>query len=106
MKQKEAKGGGGGFGGFGGFGGNAGDTAKDKVHAHGKKWISIHPLNGKWLKFRERERFNIAFLLKGGSPTPKPSTIMSESKGGEDEEMVEFDTSPLEAEMKEAMEIK
>ncbi|XP_022324096.2 cilia- and flagella-associated protein 44-like isoform X1 [Crassostrea virginica] len=43
---------------------------------------------------------------KGGSPTPKPSTIMSESKGGEDEEMVEFDTSPLEVEMKEALEIK
>ena len=47
MKQKEAKGGGGGFGGFGGFGGNAGDTAKDKVHAYGKKWLSIHPLYGK-----------------------------------------------------------
>ncbi|XP_052720233.1 cilia- and flagella-associated protein 44-like isoform X2 [Crassostrea angulata] len=43
---------------------------------------------------------------KGGSPTPKPSTIMSESKGGEGEELIEFDTSPLEMEMKEAMEIK
>lgn len=46
------------------------------------------------------------FFIKGGSPTPKPSTIMSESKGGEGEELIEFDTSPLEMEMKEAMEIK
>lgn len=49
---------------------------------------------------------NLFFFFKGGSPTPKPSTIMSESKGGEGEELIEFDTSPLEMEMKEAMEIK
>lgn len=50
--------------------------------------------------------FLLFFFIKGGSPTPKPSTIMSESKGGEGEELIEFDTSPLEMEMKEAMEIK
>ncbi|XP_048773099.2 cilia- and flagella-associated protein 44-like isoform X2 [Ostrea edulis] len=43
---------------------------------------------------------------KGGSPTPKHSTIVSNSKGGEGEDLEEVDISPLEIEMKETMEIK
>ncbi|XP_062616211.1 cilia- and flagella-associated protein 44-like [Saccostrea cucullata] len=43
---------------------------------------------------------------KGASPTPKPSTIVSDSKAGEDDELEEIETSPLELQMKESMEIK
>lgn len=107
IKEKEAKGGGGSFGGFGGFGNT--DTAKDKVAILSIYWLLL------WFKKkRSYKEMNstcslnmyFCFFIKGGSPTPKPSTIMSESKGGEGEELIEFDTSPLEMEMKEAMEIK
>lgn len=102
MKQKEAKGGGGSFGGFGGFGNT--DTAKDKVVLLSFYWQLLW--SSKEMNSTRSLKMYFCSFIKGGSPTPKPSTIMSESKGGEGEELVEFDTSPLEMEMKEAMEIK
>lgn len=46
------------------------------------------------------------FFIKGGLFILKFSIIMSEFKGGEGEELIEFDILLLEIEMKEVMEIK